>query len=262
VTSRGRKRGAPAIPVAGASPSRPRLLDLFCGGFGAGEGYRRAGFDVTGVDFVTRQDHPAGVTFLRADVRDVLTDTAFLRSFDLVAASPPCKVHTRLGHLRDAQGGTAVHGDLLDTTRQALLQAGVPYILENVEGAPMRPDVMLCGTMFGLHVYDSAGARRWLRRHRLFELGGWGNYGVGLQPPDVHPRRGRPLGVYGSLADEVPAGGQTAESLDQARALMGAPWMSWAAITQAIPPAYTEYLGGHALAELTLDERKPTHDDT
>jgi DNA (cytosine-5)-methyltransferase 1 len=257
VTSGGRKGTASAIPVAGAVP---RLLDLYCGGFGAGEGYRRAGFDVTGVDFVTRQDHPAGVTFLRADVRDVLTDTAFLRSFALVAASPPCKVHTRLGHLRDAQGGTAVHGDLVDVTRQALLEAGVPYILENVEGAPLRPDVMLCGSMFGLHVYDSTGARRWLRRHRLFELGGWGNQGVGLQLEDTHPR-GRPLGVYGSLADHVPDGGQTAESLDQARTLMGAPWMSWAAITQAIPPAYTEYLGRHALAEITAtrEERSCPH---
>lgn len=242
---------SPAIPVAG---DRPTLLDLFCGGFGAGEGYRRAGFDVTGIDFVTRQDHPEGVTFIRADVRDVLTDLPFLRSFDLVAASAPCKVHTRLGHLRDAQGGTAVHGDLVDTTRQALLTAGVPYVLENVEGAPLRPDLLLCGAMFGLHVYDSTGARRWLRRHRLFELGGWGNYGLGIQPEDAHPR-GRPLGVYGSLADEVPKGGQTCESLEQARALMGAPWMSWAAITQAIPPAYTHYIGQHALAEITTLER-------
>lgn len=241
----------PAIPVAGV---RPTLLDLFCGGFGAGEGYRRAGFDVTGVDFVTRQDHPDGVTFLRADVRDVLTDTAFLRSFDLVAASPPCKVHTRLGHLVAAQGKQPIHGDLVDVTRQALIAAGVPYIMENVEGAPLRPDVMLCGSMFGLHVYDSTGVRRWLKRHRLFELGGWGNMGVGLQLEDAHPR-GRPLGVYGSLGDEVPEGGQTCESLDQARTLMGAPWMSWAAITQAIPPAYTEYLGQHALAEITTLER-------
>lgn len=226
----------------------PRVLDLFAGGFGAGHGYKRAGLDVTGVDFVKRESHPAGVTFIKADVRDVLTDLDFLRSFDLLHGSPPCKVHTRLGSLRDAQGGTAVHPDLLEPTRDAFIESGVPYIIENVEGAPMRPDVLLCGSMFGLTTVDSVGATRWLQRHRLFEIGGWGNHAVGLQPDHVHPRTLRPLGIYGSLGDRVPNGGQVAETLDQARDLMGAPWMSWAAITQAIPPAYTEYLGREWLA--------------
>lgn len=220
-----------------------KCLDLFCGGFGAGHGYQRAGFDVTGVDFVERQHKPEGVAFIKADVRDVLADLAFLRQFDLVHTSPPCKVHTRLGHLVAAQGKTPIHGDMVESTRAALLEAGVPFIIENVEGAPLRPDVLLCGSMFGLQVVDSLGARRWLKRHRLFELGGWGNYGMGLQPDCHHPRTDRPIGVYGSMGDEVPDGGQTAETLDQARALMGTPWMSWAAITQAIPPSYTEYLG-------------------
>lgn len=243
---------------------RRRLLDLYCGGFGAGEGYRRAGYEVTGVDMVERADRPEGVHFIKADVRDVLTDRSFLQSFDLAHGSPPCKVHTRLGHLMVAQDRKPIHGDLVDTTRQALLAAGVPYILENVEGAPMRPDVVLCGTMFGLHTHDSRGARRWLRRHRLFELGGWGSHGFLIQPEpccDCQSGCTRPMcghriagdqamGVYGSRGDALPGGGQSAETLAQARELMGAPWMSWAAITQAIPPAYTEYLGRHAMAEL------------
>jgi DNA (cytosine-5)-methyltransferase 1 len=138
---------------------RPAVLDLFCGGFGAGYGYQLAGFDVTGVDFVTRAHRPDGVEFIRADVLDVLADLDYLRCFDLVHASPPCKVHTRLGHLVAAQGKTPIHGDLVDVTRQALLSAGVPYIMENVEGAPLRADVTLCGTMFGLAVVDSLDQR-------------------------------------------------------------------------------------------------------
>lgn len=221
------------------APRPPRLLDLFCGSFGAGDGYKRAGFDVTGVDIVQRQDIPDGVQFVKADVRDVLRDVDYLRTFDAVHASPPCKVHTRLTSLMSAQGGKAVHGDLVGETRDALDLAGVPYIIENVEGAPIRPDVMLCGSMFpDLHVRRETGVR-WLKRHRLFELGGWGMGGFGLQMA----RHVRPLGIYGSKADEIPGGGETARDLDEARALMGMPWASWAGITQAIQSAYTEYLG-------------------
>jgi DNA (cytosine-5)-methyltransferase 1 len=229
----------------------PRLLDLYCGGFGAGYGYQLAGWAVTGVDFMKRQTHPPGVEFVRADVRDVLADLDYLRSFTLVHASPPCKVHTRLTSLLAAAGRTPLHGDLLDVTREALLSAGVPYIIENVQGAPLRPNVMLCGSHFGLQVVDSTGARRWLKRHRLFEIHGWGHYGFGLQPECQHPATDRPYGIYGhTLNDPIPGGGQTPETLDQARELMGMPWASWASLTQAIPPAYTEYLGRHALAEL------------
>lgn len=242
-----------------------RLLDLFCGGFGAGEGYRRAGWDVTGWDMVERKGRPPGVAFVKGDVREALADLDYLQSFDLIHASPPCKVHTRLAHLREAQGGKPIHGDMVDETRRALTAAGVPFILENVEGAPLQHDVILCGTMFRLTVTDSQGATRWLRRHRIFELGGWGAHGWDVQPEPCctcqsgcsrplcgHRAAGdRPLGVYGSLDDRVPDGGQTAESLAQANALMGTPWMSWRSVTQAIPPAYTEYLGRRALEHLT-----------
>lgn len=245
----------------------PRALDLFCGGFGAGHGLQRAGFDVTGVDFVQRQDHPAGVTFIKADVRDLLTDLDFLRSFELVHASPPCKVHTRLGGLRDSNGGSAIHPDLVGVTRDALEAAGVPYMIENVVGAPLRHDVILCGTHFGLTARDKAGRKRWLRRHRVFELGRWGALGWGVQPDPccdcqsgcgrlgcAHRGAGdRAWGIYGrTLGDDLPGGAQTPDTLEEARELMGIPWMSWAALTQAIPPAYTEYLGTKAREELDL----------
>ena len=229
--------------------TRPRLLDLFCGGFGAGEGYKVAGWDVTGVDMVKRATHPDGVAFIKAKVEDVLPDMDFLRSFQLIHASPPCKENTRLQHIREAQGGKPIHRDMLVEVRQALDASGVPYVLENVEGAAMRPDVILCGTMFGLHTTDTQGDYRPLWRHRMFELGGWGLNGIFLQP-EHHHGPGRPMGVYGSMGDAIPEGGQVAQTLDQARQLLGMPWANWETLTQAIPPAYTAYLGAMAMDEL------------
>jgi hypothetical protein len=94
-----------------------------------------------------------------------------------------------------------------------------------------------------LHVYDETG-RRWLQRHRAFELSG---FAMG-QPDCDHHRAGvRPLGVYAGKADNIPSGGQTARTLEEGRALMGIDWMSWAALVEAIPPAYTEYIGWGAM---------------
>jgi DNA (cytosine-5)-methyltransferase 1 len=208
---------------------RPRLLDLFCGGGGAGEGYRRAGFDVVGVDVKRRAcGYPAG-TFIKADALDVLADAAYLRTFDAIHASPPCQANTRAQHLRDAQGKTTSKVDLIPQTRAALDAAGVPYVIENVPGAPMRADLILCGSMFGLAV----------RRHRLFES----TVPMWLPGPCRHGEQGRPVGVYGSKADDIPQGGRTARTLEEGQAAMGIGWMSWAALIEAIPPAYTEWLG-------------------
>lgn len=89
-----------------------------------------------------------------------------------------------------------------------------------------------------LHVYDDTG-RRWLKRHRIFETN------VLLPQRSCRHRHAgvRPLGVYGSLGDDIPSGGQTCRSVEQARELMGCPWMSWAALVEAIPPAYTAFIG-------------------
>ena len=216
-----------------------RLLDLFCGGGGAGYGYRLAGFDVVGVDIKKRQcGYPAG-EFVKADVREVLSDLPFLRSFDAIHASPPCQTHSRTKHLRDAQGKGTDKVDLIPETREALERSRVPYVIENVEGAPLRCDLLLCGSMFPrLHVYDDTG-RRWLKRHRIFETN------VLLPQRSCRHRHAgvRPLGVYGSLGDDIPSGGQTCRSVEQARELMGCPWMSWAALVEAIPPAYTAFIG-------------------
>lgn len=225
-----------------------RLLDLYCGGMGAAYGYDQAGFQVTGIDKVKRKSLPAGLTFIKADVLDVLEDKEFLRSFDFVHASPPCQTHSRTKHLRDAQGKGTTKVDLIEPTRDALDRAGVPYVIENVPGSPLRVDLLLCGSMFpDLHVDDQTG-RRWLQRHRIFEASG-----VELAPPSACDHRGagvRPLGVYGSRADDIPSGGQTCRTVDQARRLMGIPWMGWSALVEAIPPAYTRHIGRQVLDQL------------
>jgi len=225
-----------------------KLLDLFCGAGGAGQGYADAGFDVVGVDNKRRRcGYPAG-DLIVADALEVMTDLAFLRSFDLIHASPPCQTHTRAKHLRDAQGKGTSKVDLIPQTRNALAYAGVPYVMENVPGAPLRADLTLCGSMFDwLYLYDSTG-RRWLQRHRIFELHGF----TVPQPACDHRGAGmRPLGVYAGMRDNIPSGGQTCRSLAEGQMLMGIDWMSWSALVEAIPPAYTEHIGRAFLCSRT-----------
>lgn len=230
-------------------PNPPRLLDLFCGAFGAGYGYAEAGFHVVGWDRHQRRDLPdhPNIEMVKGDALEALADVEYLRSFDAIHASPPCQTHTRAKHLRDAQGKSTDKTDLIAETRWGLERAGVPYVIENVPGAPLRADLLLCGSMFPeLHVYDDTG-RRWLQRHRVFES----NVPLGHQPQCRHKAAGvRPLGVYASKADNIPSGGQTCRTLEEGRDLMGIPWMSWAALVEAIPPAYTRHLAGSLLAAM------------
>jgi DNA (cytosine-5)-methyltransferase 1 len=218
--------------------TRPRLLDLFSGAGGAAVGYHRAGFDVWGVDHCYHKTYPYRQTV--ADAMDVLTDRRFLDLFDVVHASPPCQENTRAQHLRDAQGKQLGEhgGDLLSPVREALQAWGGVYVLENVPGAPMRPDMLLCGSSFGLAV----------RRHRWFES----NAPLGLSPVCDHTSQGRPVGVYGSLADDIPKGGRTARTLAEASEAMGVDWMGWADLKEALPPAYTEHIGLQLLAALEV----------
>lgn len=223
---------------------RPRLLDLFCGAGGCSVGYHRAGFDVTGVDIEPHPSYP--YELIVADARDVMADLDFMRSFDAVTGSPPCQELTRARHLRDAQGGTVKeHGlNLIPETREAFMLAGRPYVIENVEDAirHLRTPAMLCGSSFGLAV----------RRHRLFETS-FPMFSV----PCQHSRQGRPVGVYGTWDDQVPGGGHTAKTIEEARDAMGIDWMGWRSRTQewndlkeAIPPAYTEHIGAQLIDAL------------
>jgi DNA (cytosine-5)-methyltransferase 1 len=209
--------------------TRPKLLDLFCGAGGAAMGYHRAGFDVTGVDIAPQPRYP--FRFVQADAM-----TYPLDGFDAIHASPPCRDHTRLTQMH----GTVGSGWMLPAIRDRLTANGQPWILENVPGAPMRADFLLCGCMFGLPA---------LRRDRWFETS-W--RGFNLRSPCHHigyavSVSGHPGGF--SNRDGIPGG----DTMTWRRA-MGIDWMTAAELAQAIPPAYTEYIGGQLLREFPAQE--------
>jgi DNA (cytosine-5)-methyltransferase 1 len=211
---------------------RPRLLDLFCKAGGAGKGYADAGFEVIGVDIEPQPRYP--FEFHQADA------LAFpLDGFDAVHASPPCPAYSKLAAMHPGRSWPK----LIEPIRERLIEAGVPYVIENVEGAPLvtaptldgRYGVVLCGSMFGLGV-----ERGFLRRHRLFET----TFPV-AQPSCSH--KGMAVGAYGH-------GGHSgkARMLYRAEAAeaMGIDWMNRDELSDAIPPAYTQHVGRYLLAEV------------
>ena len=225
--------------------SKPRLLDLFCGAGGAAMGYARAGFEVVGVDIKPQPHYP--FEFRQWDALDYLDRTS-VSSWDAIHASPPCQRFSAL---------TAVHGrehpDLIKPTRSALRWTGLPYVIENVPRSPLLEPIHLCGSMFGLGATCRDGQWRQLRRHRLFEFGG------GLCAPALAPscwHQGEPLGVYGNGGGQAktvwnggPNRGYMGTKSERVEA-MGIDWMSNAELSQAIPPAYTEWIGKQLLAHL------------
>jgi DNA (cytosine-5)-methyltransferase 1 len=215
---------------------RPRLLDLFCGAGGAAMGYHRAGFEVIGVDIKPQPRYP--FEFHQADALDVLRHLAdptkswpFVWLPDAIHASPPCQEYTAL-RVRWGQH----YPDLLGRTRELLEAPGLPYVIENVPGSPIRAQALLCGTMFNL----GAGGRR-VFRHRYFES----NVPLGIPPlACCHDRRALTVTGTGAHRELVKA--------DMSAAL-GIDWMSRAELSQAIPPAYTEWIGRQLLAYLEDD---------
>ena len=187
-------------------------------------GYHRAGFKVTGVDIKHGKRYP--FKYLRLNVMEL--QPSDLAEYDLIHASPPCQTHSITRNLRIAQGKQTDKLDLIEPTRALLQASGKPYVIENVPGAPLFKPILLCGSALDLKV----------RRHRLFES----NLELKGTVCD-HKKQGRPVGVYGSMRDEIPSGGKTAESIEQAREAMGIDWMIWGELVEAIPPVYTEYLG-------------------
>lgn len=212
---------------------RPRLLDLFCGAGGCSVGYDRAGFDVTGVDIEPHPDYP--YEFARNDALEVLSEPRILANFDAIHASPPCQAFTTMSNRHRGKGGAAdLHDELIEDTRELLEAWGGLWVIENVPGARahMRAPVTLSGGMFGLGV----------QRPRLFESN---------IPLSALPDRGvlEPVGVYGSLDGRrlyTRADGsiqRAARTLEEGRQAMGIDWMNWDDLREAIPPAYTEWIG-------------------
>lgn len=224
---------------------QPRLLDLFCGAGGATKGYQNAGFHVTGVD-IKPQKHYCGDEFYQGDALEILMDLAvgWTSKFDAIHASPPCQAYSMLRQVHPS----LEYPDLIEATRDLLNQTGLLYVIENVTGSPLNPTVILCGSMFGL-----GSGERQLRRHRLFET----NFPM-LQPECQH--EGYSLGVYGHGSwennvsrpeQETRRGGYQGTKAEKAEA-MGIDWMTNDELTQAIPPAYTEFVGQQMLAQIRV----------
>lgn len=207
--------------------TRPRLLDTFCGAGGCSVGYHRAGFDVVGVDNRPQKRYP--YEFHQADALEFIAQHG--HEFDVIHASPPCQAYSI-----SARGTGRSYPDLLPTTRTALQATRRLWVIENVPGAPMRADFTLCGCQFGLR----------LRRRRLFETS-W--HGFALLPPCQH------LGPVPSVVGHgTPSWVRKAlgynPKLAELKQCMGIDWMTHNELSQAIPPAYTQWLGRSILEVL------------
>lgn len=216
----------------------PLLIDLFCGAGAASRGYEQAGFDVIGVDMHPMPSYP--YPFIQYDA--LRMDDRFLRKADALHASPTCQKFTALRHAKHARA----HEDLITPMRPILMRTGKPYVMENVEGAPLLNPVCLCGSMFGLGANTRDGTRYHLERHRLFETN-WP-----LSPPRECQHRQPVIGAYGAHVRNRSAehGGRgTADFLgeDKPRLMwecMGIDYrQTMAEMSQAIPPAYTRWIG-------------------
>jgi len=201
-----------------------KALDLFCGAGGASMGIHRAGFEVTGVDIKPQPRYP--FQFIQADAMEFP-----LEGYDFVWASPPCQRYT---HAQHAAKNRDAHPDLVPETREKLIAWGGPWIMENVPGSPVFPHFILCGSMFGLE----------LRRHRLFETSA---PIFSLVPKCDHSRKIYSVFGHGSGNRNRSDWGTVA---DWKRA-MGIDWMVRDELSQAIPPAYSEFLCRQVMRVLT-----------
>lgn len=213
---------------------KPRLLDVCCGAGGCSVGYARAGFDVVGVDIAPQPNYP--FRFIQRDALEALDDHAFLAAhgFDAIHASFPCQFASKTQKL---QGND--HPDLVTPGRELLNATGLPWVMENVKGSPLRNPVVLEGQMFGLNTH----------RPRLFETN-WPLEVPLLRPPPPRqakmgrpPKPGEAIQVVGHFSD-VAAG----------REALGIPWMTQGELALAIPPAYTAFVGAQLLAHLEAQQ--------
>lgn len=215
------------------SPSdRPRLLDLYCGQGGAGWGYHLAGFQVTGVDIRPQPRHPSEMRFVQDDALDYLIKHG--HEFDFIHASPVCRAYTKaIGPAK----GRYNHPKQIPILRRFLQESGKPHAIENVEGAPLENPVTLCGSMFELPMY----------RHRLFEFGN-----MPRPPQPDHPEHRSPTAPMGRR----PTCGQlwsiagNFSGVFEASIAMEMPWANQEGLRQAIPPAYTVWVGSQMMAIL------------
>lgn len=217
---------------------KPKLIDLFCGAGGAAQGYIDAGFDVTDVDIAPQPDYPG--TFIQGDALAYLA--AHGHEYDARHASPPCQASCTL--TKGTNKGSE-YLNLIPATRALLNLFEGPNVIENVQGSDLRRDMTLCGEMFGLAVI----------RHRYFELSGFPHLTTAHKP-----HRGRVAGYrHGEWFDgpyfAVYGEGGGKGSVTQWQEAMGIDWTSnRKSIAEAIPPAYTRFIGGQIMQYLETQE--------
>jgi DNA (cytosine-5)-methyltransferase 1 len=192
-------------------------------------GYHRAGFDVVGVDLHPQRNYP--FEFHQADALHYLAE--HWREFDVVHASPPCQRYSAMSACRP--GLAEEYPDLIPATRSLLQLTGLPYVIENVPGSTVRPDLVLCGQMVGLDLY----------RHRLFESNAF------LWQPE-HPKHVKPASRAGHWTPgTVMSVSGHVSPIAVAKTAMGIDWMNRAELAESIPPAYSELIGEQLLEHIT-----------
>jgi DNA (cytosine-5)-methyltransferase 1 len=232
-------------------PGAPWLLDLFCCAGGAGVGYYRAGFNVVGVDIEPQPRYP--FTFIRADALDVLAGLireVKMEMFSAIHASPPCQAWSDLQKQSKIE-----YEDFIERSRALLAPLEQPYIIENVEGAPLIDPVKLCGAS------DEFPDLRVIR-HRLFES----NIPLSGTPcPTKHPlvftydkRKPHHATLDQDTAYVQVTGGGNC-SVANKRDAMDTPWMTGRECNEAIPPAYTEFLGRQLLNHIQTNPKESYH---
>ncbi len=217
-----------------------RVLDMFCCQGGASMGYHQAGFDVVGVDIAEKRKYP--FEFVQGDAIEYLLK--HFQEFDFIHASPPCQHFTKYKNCR--KDIATRYENLIPQTREALIKTGKPYVIENVVGAPLNNPITLCGSMFGLDV----------RRHRLFESN------VELTPPKCDHTvwvpnrfpggRSRERGHARILCRGTVEVGRWNIPIEVQKKAMGIDWIDdLRSLSEAIPPAYTKWIGEEILRRIT-----------
>jgi DNA (cytosine-5)-methyltransferase 1 len=218
----------------------PRLLDLFCGAGGASRGYQLAGFHVTGID-IAPQPRYCGNAFIQDDALAYVERHS--DEYDLIHASPPCQGYSRLASLPHIDA--TKYPLMIDATRAALIASGKPWVIENIVEAPLLNAIMLCGQMFDLNTFRHRNFESNIlllapshRTHRTRSYPGWRDGRLGRYQNDAS----RPITVAGNNYN-----------LHVGRAALRIDWMERAELNQAIPPAYTKFIGDQLMPYVIAD---------
>lgn len=218
-----------------------KILDLYCGAGGAAMGLHKVGFITVGIDTIEQPNYP--FEFIKGDALD-----ADLNDYDAYWASPPCQAYSWAASLHRNRG--KIYPDLIIATRERLLKTDKPFVIENVIGAPLRKDLLLCGTMFNLNII----------RHRIFETEKF------YVPQCFHPNHKRAVEIqtknknytkraqYCSVAGH--GGHGSSFKYEDWKIAMDIDWMTKEELVQAVPPAYSEYIGKFLMKALIEEEVK------